>query len=231
MGRRPGQRHIAGGAFERAQAAGPAPGMDAADLARLAVADAARASGPRPTGGGGPGRGGRDGAPGRGLADRIPVTDAEVAEASAQRGRRRRSARPRRRGARPSRPPPDADREAQAEKMARLTPVTDAEVARYGTPQPEAEPEAEPEAAADEPARPAYEAARDDIADLSAKVDQLAEQEAERRAEMDQAGIDEPVAHEPQAEPELESSWQPGDAQGYQEPAATADAEPEMEIG
>ena len=43
--------------------------------------------------------------------------------------------------------------------------------------------------------------------------------------------MDEPVVHEPQAEPELESSWQPGDAQGYQEPAATADADAEMEIG
>ena len=32
---------------------------------------------------------------------------------------------------------------------------------------------------------------------------------------MDQAAIDEPVVHEPQAEPSLEASWQPGDAQGY----------------
>ena len=48
---------------------------------------------------------------------------------------------------------------------------------------------------------------------------------------MDEAAINEPVVHEPQAEPELESAWQPGDAQGYQEPAAAADAEPEMEIG
>ena len=36
-----------------------------------------------------------------------------------------------------------ADREAEAERMARLTPVTDAELARYGTPQPEAQPAAE----------------------------------------------------------------------------------------
>ena len=54
----------------------------------------------------------------------------------------------------------EAYRDAQAEKMARLTPVTDAEVAKYCTPQPEAEPAAEPEAAAGEPARPDYEAAR-----------------------------------------------------------------------
>jgi hypothetical protein len=48
---------------------------------------------------------------------------------------------------------------------------------------------------------------------------------------MDQAGIDEPVAHEPQAEASLEASWQPGSAQGYSAPQADQDAEPEMEIG
>ena len=66
---------------------------------------------------------------------------------------------------------------------------------------------------------------------LSARVDEIPDQAAERRAEMAQAGIDEPVVHEPQAEPELEASWQPGDAQGYYEPQADQDAEPEMEIG
>ena len=163
----------------------------------------------------------------RGLAERIPVTDAEVAEASAQERET------------PVIDPAEAAqwkaeqtasieayRAAQAEKMARLTPVTDAEIARYGTPRPEAHPAAGQEAAADEPPRPAYEAARDEIAALSAKVDQLAAQEAERRAEMN-----EPVIHEPQAEPEIEPAWQPGDAQGYQEPSATADADAEMEIG
>ena len=125
----------------------------------------------------------------------------------------------------------EAYREAQREQMARACPVTDAEIARYGTPQPEAEPAAGPEAAAGEPARPDYEAARSDVADLSARVDQLAEQEAGRRAEMDEAAMNEAAVREPQAEPELESAWQPGDAQGYQEPAATADADAEMEIG
>ena len=48
---------------------------------------------------------------------------------------------------------------------------------------------------------------------------------------MDEAAINEPVIHEPQAGPELESAWQPGDTQGYHEPSAAADAEPEMEIG
>ena len=37
--------------------------------------------------------------------------------------------------------------------------------------------------------------------------------------------------HEPQAEPSLEASWQPGDAQGHYGAAAEQDAEPEMEIG
>ena len=119
----------------------------------------------------------------------------------------------------------EAYREAQRERMARACPVTDAEIARYGTAPPEHE------AAADEPARPDYEAARSEVADLSAKVDQLAEQEAERRAEMDEAAMSEAAVREPQAEPELESAWQPGDAQGYQEPAAAADADAEMEIG
>ena len=81
----------------------------------------------------------------RGLAERIPVTDAEVAEASAQeretpamdpaeaaRLKAEQTARV------------EADRQARAEASARLTPVTDAEVARYGTgAQREAEAEAE----------------------------------------------------------------------------------------
>ncbi|HEY6316045.1 MAG TPA: hypothetical protein VIY52_35275 [Streptosporangiaceae bacterium] len=61
-------------------------------------------------------------------------------------------------------------------------------------------------------------------------MDQLArqdaEREAERHAEMDEAGVNEPVLHEqPQAEVSLEPSWQPGDARGQYEP------EPVAEIG
>jgi hypothetical protein len=48
---------------------------------------------------------------------------------------------------------------------------------------------------------------------------------------MDQAGIDEPVVHKPQAEPSLEASWQPGDAQTRYERQAEQDADTEMEIG
>ena len=216
-----------------AESAGILSEMDAAELAKLRVADAARAEWAEAhSGEAAQARRAEAELRSRGLADRIPITDAEVAAAASQ-----------------EREMPVIDpaaaaqwkaelaadnaayRAAQAEKMARMTPVTDAEIAKYGTPRPEAQPEPEPEAVADEPARPDYEAARSDVADLSAKIDQLAEQEAERRAEMAQAEADEPVVREPQAEPELESSWQPGDAQGYQEPAATADAEPEMEIG
>ena len=132
----------------------------------------------------------------------------------------------------------DAERQARREASASLTPVTDAEIARYGA---AAEPEAEPAAEASRNRRPRRQVGQDRAASLggdparrraiSAKVDQLPDPAAERRAEMAQAGIDEPVVHEPQAEPSLEASWQPGDAQGYHEPAAEQDAEPEMEIG
>ena len=69
-------------------------------------------------------------------------------------------------------------------------------------------------------------------------VRQIPDREAERAAEIDAAGENEPVLHEPQAEPELEPSWQQGDAEtdyeaGPQEPEPTAaieDAEIELEI-
>ena len=113
--------------------------------------------------------------------------------------------------------------EAKAEQMARLTPVTDAEIERYG---------GEPEAADTGADRAAVlEEIRAEVDAISARVDEIPDPAAERRAEMDQAGIDEPVAHEPQAEPSLEASWQPGNAQGYSAPQAGQDAEPEMEIG
>ena len=43
-----------------------------------------------------------------------------------------------------------------------------------------------------------------------------------------EAGINEPVMHEPQAEPELESAWQPGTDGSHDEAAADAEAEIEM---
>ena len=73
--------------------------------------------------------------------------------------------------------------------------------------------EVSPERAADEADLAEVRAELERLGEL---VDRIPDPAAERRAEMDQAGIDEPVVHEPQAEPELESAWQPGDAQGYQ---------------
>jgi hypothetical protein len=152
----------------------------------------------------------------RHLEERIPVTDAEVAEAAAQ-----------------PRPFPvidpaeaatwkaeqaaqvEADKRASREAAARRTPVTEAEIARYGA-------EAEPGPRAE---------IREALTDLDAKVDQLAEQEAqraERRAEMTQAAMDEPAVRGPQAEPSLEPSWQPGSAQGQYEPEAADDYEAEI---
>jgi len=178
----------------------------------------------------------------RHLEERIPVTDAEVAAAS---GRERTD---------PVIDPEDAarwkaeqtaqveaDRQARAEAMARLIPVTDAEIAKYGAQaqaeaEATAEPEPEPEAAAvDHDQGAELGGIREEIEAVSAKADQLAEQDArrdaERRAEMDEAGINEPVVHGPRAEPQLEPSWQAGDAQGQYEPDASQDVEAEMEIG
>ena len=259
------------------------PRHAAADLARLAVADAARREWTEAHAGlAARAEAAERELRSRGLAGRIPVTDAEVAEASAE---------PR------ESPPIDPDlraqwkaeqaaereayRQAEAERWADRIPVTDAELERTRAKDAErAEAEATAEAEADAPAterettepqssaswwqqyhaghpefsrrdrhagaekdgrpgvspeRAADEAdlaeARAELERVGELIDRIPDRAAERRAEMTQAGIDEPVGHEPQAEPELESSWQPGAARGYQEPAAAADAEAEMEIG
>jgi hypothetical protein len=199
--------------------------MDAGELAKLRVADAARAEwaeahAPQAA----EARRAEAELQRRGLAERIPVTDAEAAEASAE---------PRET---PAMDPAawaamkagqtarvHAERQAEAERMARLTPVTDAEIERYGS---------EPDPAAERSASLA--GLREDIGALGAKVDELAQQEAERaadRAQITQAAIDEPSVREPQAEAALEPSWQPGDSQDRYEPQADPDAETEMEIG
>jgi conjugative relaxase-like TrwC/TraI family protein len=240
--------------------------MDGAELAKLRVADAARAEwteahAPRVA----QARYAEAELQRRGLAERlsqrIPVTDAEVAAAAAAeqgtpsidpadaaRWRAEQTARV------------EAGRQARAEAAARACPVTDAEMARYGAQQPEPEADAVPEWAAEMRERvsaamaeldaraergtgarrepeagrervAAIEEIRAEVEALSAKVDQLPDPAAERRAEMAQAGIDEPVVHEPETEPSLEASWQPGSAQGYYQAEAEQDAEPEMEIG
>jgi hypothetical protein len=216
--------------------AGAEAGDAAGDLARLAVADAARrewteAHTDLET----RARAAERELRSRGLDERIPVTDAELAQAPAPG---------------PETVPMDpvlwaqlkaeqtarvlADRAAEAERMARVTPVTDAELARYGT-GAQAEPEAESATAAAARARSeALAGLREDLGDLGSKVDELTRQDAERaarRAEIVQAVIDEPSLREPQAEPALEPSWQPGTDQGQYEAADEQDAEPEMEIG
>ena len=230
--------HIAGSNRDaEAQAEAETQAQDAtADLGRLAVADAARQEWAEAHAA----QAARAEAAerelrARGLAERIPVTDAEVATASAE---------PRET---PAIAPEtwaqmkaeqtaqvDAGRQARAEAAARLTPVTDAEIARYGA---SAQPEPEPEPEAAEIGTDRSEALaglRGDVGELSAKVDELARQDAERaaeRAEIVQAAIDEPSVREPQAEASLESSWQPGSARGQYEPAAERDAGAEMEMG
>ena len=135
-----------GGNLTAMEAAAAEAEKHAQELARLAVADAARREWREATvAREAAARTARAELQRRGLAERIPVTDAEVAETAA--------------GPRPfpAIDPADAaqwraeqtariqaDREAEAEKMARLTPVTDAEVDRYGG---QLDPELSPEAA------------------------------------------------------------------------------------
>jgi hypothetical protein len=146
----------------------------------------------------------------RGLAERIPVTDAEVAEASA---------RPREvpaidlaeaaRWKAEQTAQVEADRQARAEASARLTPVTDAEIERYGGDVAE------------------IKAELDRIGDL---IDQIPDRETERRAQIEQEIANEPGVRPVQAEPSLELSWQPGEAGGHYEQSANAEAEADMEM-
>ena len=69
---------------------------------------------------------------------------------------------------------------------------------------------------------------QDTVDAIDAEVERMPDAEAERRAEVEEAGINEPVMHEPQVEPELESAWQPGTGSGQYEAAADAEAEIEM---
>jgi hypothetical protein len=238
--------HIAGGAQDaEAQAGAKARARDAAaDLSRLAVADAARREWTEAhTGQSARAEAAERELRARGLAERIPVTDAEVATASAE---------PRES---PAIDPEawaqmkaeqtaqvDAERQGRAEAAAQLTPVTDAELARYGVQQPAPELEAEAESAHHDQVsgaeRPFLE--RDqrtaEMAEIHQRTEEIQEavrripdREAERAAEIDAAGENEPVVHEPQAEPELEPSWQQGDAGADYEPRALA-PEPAAEI-
>jgi conjugative relaxase-like TrwC/TraI family protein len=207
----------------------------AADLASLAVADAARrewreATAAQETAA----RAAVAELRRRGIDERIPVTDLEVAEAAEV----EREA--------PSVPRIDpaeaaiwraeqttrveAGKHARREAAARATPVTEAEVAEYA---PERQPEAGPEDAAEAARAAVFEEISAELDAIGGKIDlmaaQDAEREASRRAEMDRY-MNEPVVHEPQAEPSLEASWQPGDVRGSYETEASEDAEPELEL-
>ena len=146
-----------------------------------------------------------------------------------------------------------ADREADAAKMARLAPVTEAEMdaaaaepredpaidpadaARWKAEQTarvQADREADAEKALLTPERAAYEA---DMAEIRAGtervgelVDQMPDREAERRAELERELVNEPTAPQVEAEPSLEPSWEPGEVSGPAE--VGAEVEVELEI-
>ena len=222
--------HLAGGNRDaEAQAAAEQEASDAAEnLARLAVADAARREWTEAHAG----QAAKAEAAARELQARgldarvIPATDAEQAAAEAQE----------RDEPTVARIDPETAAQWRAEQTARVEAGKQArrEAAARQTPGTEAEAEPEAEAAGGEDQTAVLEEIRAEIGAISAAVDQMAAQDAEReasrRAEMDQAAIDEPVVHEAQAEPSLEASWQPGDVQGSYETEAAEDAEPEMEL-
>jgi len=162
----------------------------------------------------------------RDLAEPIPITDSEVAEAAAK-----------------PRPYPvidpaeaeqwreaqtaqiEAERQAEAEAMARLTPVTDAELAKYGA-----------QALADDPVTARMDA---DLAEIHAgneataeAVKALPDADARREAEM-AAYVDEPgPRHQAEAEAAIEPAWQSGSARDHTAPereaAPVADFEAEI---
>jgi hypothetical protein len=124
---------------------------------------------------------------------------------------------------------PGSQAEAEPGRTAELVSTGDAGAGH------ERQVEAEPATAAVEPVGPERERFVEDMAEIQdtvaaidAEVERMPDAEAERRAEVEAAGINEPVMHEPQAEPELESAWQPGTDSGQYEAAADAEAEIEM---
>jgi hypothetical protein len=130
-------------------------------------------------------------------------------------------------------PMPEAESEAHLDELAAAAEgrkETAAAEAEAGRVQAQPEPDAEAEPTSPERVRFLEEMAEisDTVDAIDAKVEQMPDRETERRAEVDEAGINEPVTHEPQAEPELESAWQPGEASGHSEAAAEAEAEIEM---
>ena len=188
---------------------------------------------------------------------RLPqiVAEAEARAAAAEGGKAPLEAEP---GTRTGAPVADAEAEAEAGGDGSRTPEPEREIIqpqseadwllqyrarhpemfgpeRYLQGMAESPHEAEPAAAAAEPVGPEREQFLEDMAEIQdtvdaidAEVERMPDAEAERRAEVEEAGINEPVMHEPQAEPELESAWQPGTNSGHYE--AAADLEPEIEM-
>lgn len=66
------------------------------------------------------------------------------------------------------------------------------------------------------------------VLEAEAEVQRMPDREAEQRAEVEAAGVDEPVLHGPQPEPELEATWQPGEDSSAHEAAADTEAEAEL---
>jgi conjugative relaxase-like TrwC/TraI family protein len=207
--------HIAGGAQDagaQAEAEADAEGA-AADLARLAVANAARREWIEAHAGqAAEAEAAERELRSRGLAERIPQADAGNGERQGQ-------------------------PETHAEFLERLHQmVIDAEARKEAGVQADAgEPEAQPrEAEADaqpDPAPTAYEA---NVAEIHTEldrvgelIDQIPDRQAEQRAQREQEAAAEPGIR-PRAEPSLEPSWQPGEGGGRAE--AEADMEPELEM-
>ena len=176
------ERAVEAGDVAGAEAAEAEASRHAEDLARLRVADAARRDGGRPRRAGSRGPVGDGRTSGRGLAERIPVTDAEVAAAAAQ--------------PRESSPiDPDvraqwkaeqaaereAYRQAEADKWAERMPVTDAELERHAELEAERT-EAEAEAG-DEASLAEVRAELDRVGEL---IDQIPDRQAEQRAQREQ---------------------------------------------
>ena len=159
----------------------------------------------------------------RGLEERIPVTDAERAEAAA--GPRETPAMDPQAWAELKAAQTawlEAQRQAEAERMADQIPVTDAEIARA---------RAKDAARAQAEELAAIEAGTAKAERSAAALEAL---DAERAARIEQAGVNEPVPH---AEPEMaangpDHSWEPPAAGVTREPepAAQADADMEMEL-
>ena len=192
----------------------------------------------------------------RGLAGRIPVTDSEVAGASAQ---------PRdfpeidpddaARWKAGQKAELDAYRQAERERWGREIPVTDEELARA---QAAGQAGAEADAEADRDSAPAaghetvgpqssldwwqqyydrhpeFSGQAEAEAEIRAEleragelIDRIPDREAGRQGQRDEIAAEPGIRPEPEAEPSLEASWEPGEVAG---PVSDAEAGFEMEI-